>query len=256
MSIDSKRMKLKKFPPQILDRIEKALDRVRAEGQSPVAAFDADGTLWKTDLGESFFKFQIENQLVANLPPNPWEHYRKMKASGDPRPAYLWLAQICKDQRLEKVWKWAEDCVQKMGSLPIFEEQAQLIEWLHQQKVQVYVVTASVKWAVEPGALRLGIPRERVLGVATQVENGIVTDLQAGTITYREGKATALLEATSGTKPFFSSGNTMGDEHLLEISSDVRLAVRSEAQGHELFETEGKLSQTAENRNWFRFQFQ
>ena len=68
-------MKYKAYSKEIWDRINTALDYALAKDAEPVAAFDADGTLWDTDLGEAFFHYQIDNKLVS-LPSEPWSHYQ------------------------------------------------------------------------------------------------------------------------------------------------------------------------------------
>jgi phosphoserine phosphatase len=264
MSLDLQIMKPKKFPAPIWGAIEQATNQVLSEssrtGRPPVAAFDADGTLWDMDLGESFFRYQIQNcdlPALKGLNKDPWEFYHSWKASGDPRPAYLWLAQINDGYEIAALRKWATKCVENTKPLPIFEEQRQLIEFFLENSIKVYVVTASVKWSVEPGAQFLGVPQDQVLGVATQIENGLITSKQSGTITYREGKAQALLESTGGQRPFFCSGNTTGDLHLLKAATHLSLAVHSCVDpNQELFHTEAALQNEAQSMGWLRHQFQ
>lgn len=250
-------MKYKNFPQEFWKNFESALNQELKSNSRPTAAFDADGTLWDLDLGEDFFQWQIQHcagQFKIPMPEDPWDHYRNMKASGDPRPAYLWLAQINQGLPIEMIQAWAEQAVQKQP-LPIFPDQKKLIEWLQQKGVEIFVITASVKWAVEAGTARLGIPADHVLGVATTIENGLITTQQDGTITYREGKIQALLEKTKGLKPFLSCGNTMGDIALLENSTQLSLAVGTAVTGQELFETEEKLREQARQMNWLIHQF-
>src|SRR5437588_323317 len=61
-----------------------------------VAVFDADGTLWHDDLGEAFFKYQVENQLIPSIADlkDPWRHYRKLDEK-DTTISSAWLASIC-----------------------------------------------------------------------------------------------------------------------------------------------------------------
>lgn len=243
-------MKSKNFPDALLDIIKKATEEELQINPRPVVAFDADGTLWRVDLGESFFQHQIKHCSLPNLPADPWAHYWNWKSAGDPRPAYLWLAQINAGQRLTTVRQWAHQSVQNQSPLPIFSEQRSLIEYFHQMGVQVFVVTASVKWAVEPGAALLGISSEQVLGVKTQVIDGFVTDKVDGVITYKAGKWDALLEATGGQKPFFCAGNTMGDFWLLDGATRTRMAVGSCDPDDELFKSEEPLRTEALVRRW------
>lgn len=252
-------MKYKDFSSEIWRQIKNAIQEEKRLNPQPVAAFDADGTLWDIDLGETFFKHQIKNNLLPDVfsspKTDPWRHYRDWKESGDPRPAYLWLAQINEGYRLEQILSWAEDNVRQFKPFPFFPDQQKLIELLHNEGCHVYVVTASVKWSVEPGAALYKIPPERVLGVKTRVINGVITDQQEGEITYREGKLKALLEATGGVKPFLSSGNSTGDVHLLQAATRIPLAVRSAHPGHELFSVEESLEQMAKEKNWLIHHF-
>lgn len=255
MILDFDHMKYKSFSKEIWERLPQALNEELKSNRRPVAAFDADGTLWDTDLGEAFFKWQIKNCPLSNMPYDPWKYYRDWKNSGDPRPAYLWLAQINHGQPLSLVQEWAEKAVSEAEPLPIFEDQKKLIEWLLEHNVEIYIVTASVKWAVEPGARRLGLGAEHVLGIETEVEKGIVSDRQSGTITYREGKLEALLDRTNGRRPFLASGNTMGDFALLDGATQISLAVGAAPEGHELYETEENLRSQARAKKWMSHRF-
>lgn len=246
-------MKYKDYSADIWNRINTTLDQVLKEDSSPIAAFDADGTLWDIDLGETFFHYQIDNKLV-DLPKDAWNHYETMKAA-DPKKAYLWLAQICKGQTLEQVHLWAREGVSAAAPIPVFMEQKKLIDLFLKKGVRIYIVTASVKWAVEPGAEMLGLKKENVIGIETLVENGIVTDRQKGLITYREGKVSALLEQTGGKKPFFASGNTMGDYQLLQSATHLSLAVSAASRDDKLFKTEQELQDYAVKHGWQMHRF-
>lgn len=212
------------------------------------AAFDADGTLWDIDIGESFFDHQIATKAVP-LPSDPWKHYEELKLVDKPA-AYLWLAQINAGISISQVRAWAEDAVLKLEPLPFLTEQVRLIEGLKNRSFEIFVVTASVKWAVEPAAQRLGIPIQNVLGIQTAIVGDIVTDQAAGPITFREGKAQAILQSTNGVRPLFCAGNTLGDEHLLKASQGLALAVRSQKHGESLFDSESELQVLAEKHGW------
>lgn len=246
-------MKYKDYSVEIWNHINTTLDQVLKVDSTPIAAFDADGTLWDIDLGETFFHHQIDHQLVK-LPPNPFQVYEDMKAE-NPQKAYLWLAQICKNQKLEQVHEWAERAVKDQAPLPIFLEQKKIIDLFLKNGIQVYIITASVKWAVEPGAELLNLKKENVIGVETVVQDGIITDQQKGLITYRQGKVDALLAHTNGKRPFFCSGNTMGDYQLLQAATHLSLAVSAASRDDKLFKTEYELQQNAEKLNWLKHRF-
>ncbi len=238
---------LKPWPKEKLSSFLEQLEKSRPQGRA-VAAFDADGTMWDTDLGEGLFLHQITNKLVP-LPEDPWAHYEWMKKNRGNPAAFLWLAQINNGYKIDEVRKWAEAAV-AAKHLPIYDEQMRILEKLKSLQVEVYIVTASIKWAVEPGALRLGLTHDQVIGIETEVVAGTVTDKQKGIISYREGKPLALFEKTGGLKPYFASGNTEGDKWLLESASELRLVISSAPEGHENWPTESKMLALAKERGW------
>jgi len=244
--------KLNPMPQEKLASLLKDLERKRPKGRA-IAAFDADGTLWDTDLGEQFFLYKIKNKLVP-LPEDPWGHYEWLKKNKGNPAAYLWLAQICEGVPLLKVREWAEAGVAE-NLPPIYEEQKAILKKLKELEVEIYIVTASIKWAVEPGALRLGLTHDNVMGIETEVVNGLVTAKQKGLITYREGKAAALLDRTGGVAPYFASGNTEGDKWLLEAATDLRLVMSSGPQGGTNYQTEQVMLALAKERGWYSHRY-
>lgn len=239
--------------------IAAAVQRANAQGVKPLAAFDADGTLWDRDAGEAFFQWQLDHCGFQGLPLDPWAHYRNWKKR-DPHGAYGWLAQISSGVPLATVRGWAKLCLDSHAPWPVFRSIQMLIEKLKHAGVEIYVVTASVKWAVEPGALELlGIPHDHVLGVETEVvdvagQGPIVTDLVKTPITYRQGKADALLRASGGRKPFLAAGNTIGDIALIDSSTDIKLMIQSQSplvsEDPELAASEKKLRDHGRPVGW------
>lgn len=205
-----------------------------APGERPVAVFDADGTLWDEDAGETFFQWQLDHCGLANLPADPWAHYRGIKKR-DPHSAYAWLAQISAGHSLNHVREWAVACYREHQPWPIFRSMQEFIARLQSAGFELYIVTASVKWAVEPLAFDLlKIPYENVLGVETEsLANAqgepIVTDLVKLPVTWRQGKAHALLKATGGRRPLVAAGNTIGDISILDIATDFKLMIQSQS---------------------------
>jgi phosphoserine phosphatase len=248
-------MKYKEFSPQIWKTLQENLDLALARDPEPIAAFDADGTLWDFDLGEAFFQYEIDRKLLP-LPKDPWEHYERLKEMpGGPQKGYLWLAQIHQGIPIEEVRRWAQNCINDTKPVPIFSEQRKLIELLLSRGVQVYVVTASIKWAVEPGAALFGISPDQVIGVKTQIVDGVVTDQQQGVITYKEGKVQGLLEHTQGKYPFLASGNTEGDFALLSSATQTKLALSAACRDEKLFKTESWLQKKANELGWLSHRF-
>lgn len=242
------------FFAEIKERVEGALKT----GQAPrVAAFDADGTLWDRDAGETFFDWQIKNCRLA-LPADPWSHYHRLKVP-DPRVAYTWLAEISAGHELAQVRRWAAECFRGAGPWPTFASQLRLVEWLRSKDFDIYIVTASVKWAVEPLAHLYGVDFEHVLGITTQVVDGRVSKTATHPITWRQGKAEALLKVLGGARPILACGNTYGDSALIETATHVSLTVSTQVKAEGplggLFEEERKLREEARARGWLMHAF-
>jgi len=248
-------MNYKPFPADFWTEIENIIQSLKANNHQMIAAFDADGTLWDTDLGENFFQYQIDQKHVP-LPAEPWDYYLSLKKkNNDPREAYAWLAQINKGLSLQQVRTWSQQAFETVQPPPIFSEQKKLIDLFLKHGVQIYIITASVKWAVEPGARALGLTDDNVIGVETLIEKDLISDQAVLPITYRSGKVEALLKKTRNVKPFFASGNTSGDIELLEAATHMQLAVSAASRDDKLFRAESELMAVAEKNNWKRHRF-
>lgn len=248
-------MNYKKYSQGTWDLVKKTLAAKKKSQQKLIAAFDADGTLWDCDLGENFFQHQIDHKQVP-LPDNPFQHYLDMKKiNDDPRPAYVWLAQINKGLPVAQVREWAQSAFISIQPNPIFEEQKLLIQLLKEHDVQIFIVTASIKWAVEPGARALGLTNDNVIGVETEIENGVITDRPIYPITYRSGKVEALKKQIGIVRPFLGSGNSIGDFELLDFCTDIQLVVSAASIDDRLYKSEKELQAEAQKKNWHIHRF-
>lgn len=146
------------FSPELWSSIETVLRSAVSSAKGPLyAAFDADGTLWDADAGETFFDWQIRNCDLPSLRGiDAWARYRELKHP-DPRVGYVWLAQISAGVPLSRVREWAVECFASLPPWPVFSSQRRLITLLRSLGFDIFVVTASIKWAVEPVAALLGI---------------------------------------------------------------------------------------------------
>jgi phosphoserine phosphatase len=241
---------MKPFSKQEWQSLESAIRETCRGQRRPIAAFDADGTLWNTDLGEALFDYQVRHRLLPDMPADPWAHYERLKTEVSHEAAYLWLAQINKGQLLADVQAWARSAVAEIAPVPVFPDVKKLIGLLLELKVEVYIVTASIQWAVEPGAELVGLTPDRVIGIRTRVENGRVTTEQDGPLTYRAGKVAGLMAATNNQPAFFCAGNTEGDLPLLESATHLRLVIAGSPPGDRNYATEQVMLNLARERGW------
>jgi phosphoserine phosphatase len=246
---------MKPLATETMQLIQQKVREGLKSGAHPVAAFDADGTLWKCDMGENFFQYKINHKLVA-LPDDPWAEYARLKDESHPK-AYLWLAQILADKPIHEVREWARAALTQFGpAAPIFPWMKDLIQFLKAEGVKVHIVTASITWAVEPAAHLMGIAPEDVIGIETYVRAGKVTTEQKGPITYREGKVDGLLARTGGRHPVLAAGNTLGDLALLESASHVQLVNVSDTHEGHNYGTEQELLAIGKLRGWLTHEAQ
>jgi phosphoserine phosphatase len=240
----------------MLTTVLKSVDLYLKNNRGPYfAAFDADGTLWSNDVGENFFHYQIKKcGLPALRIKDPWKHYQELKKQHPPT-AYLWLAQICEGYTLNEVLAWGKNTFEE-NPPQMFEFQRKLISELNDRQIKIFVVSASVEWAVKSALIHLGLNGLQAVGVKTKIVENKITTEQDGPVTWREGKRDALNLITNNWAPLLSCGNTLGDQHLLELSADVRLAVQSqdESSSHkDLYADEQGLLSLAKERNWLHF---
>ena len=250
---------MKEFP-ELTDKIIKHIDRSLDSLSGPaIAAFDADGTLWSADVGGVLFEYQIAQDLIPDLPPNPWQYYDNMKYDANREKvfpeAFLWLAQINAGQTLQTVRNWACEALETVADFSTFSEQKEIIDHLHKKGVEIFIVTTSVKWSVEPVAEFCNIDKDHVIGVATEVVGDVITDKPDGPVTYKQGKVEGLLHDTKGVKPFFCSGNTEADLPLIEAATDIKVVVSSVSRNHENYATEQVMQKMAFQNGWYSLDY-
>jgi phosphoserine phosphatase len=252
--ISNKKSPVNEFSPELWEALKKTLQRAVDAGLPRIAAFDADGTLWDHDAGETFFEWEIHKAGLKDLPADPWAHYEALKKI-NPITAYVWLAQINAGVPLTQVREWAAQCFREQPAWPVLASQKKLIDHLRALDFEIYIVTASIKWAVEPVAALVGVDFDHVLGITTKIENGLVGMEGVLPVTWRQGKADGLLAATGGIRPILASGNTYGDIALLDTATHVQLAITTQSEPCGLFNEESKLAEEADRRGWLRHKF-
>ena len=246
--------------PQIAEKIIQLF--LKKQKGPRIAAFDADGTLWDADVGELFLEYQIQKKFVKDL---SLEQYQHLRSHGTPHTAIAKLATINKGHKISAVHQLAQEHFQMRVGFPYFPSQAALIRELHKIEVTVFVVTASVSWAVMPFAKHLfGISPQYVLGTEAHIENHYITD-RVSDIVFREGKRHKLLEKTGGYSPDVAFGNTLGDLDFMELAA-LPVAVQSTTpknKNHitpirhhqQLYQGEQALKKIAHERHWLSHSF-
>ncbi|NMC69956.1 MAG: HAD-IB family phosphatase [Myxococcales bacterium] len=210
---------LKPFPAAFR-RVATALLRPR-DGRR-VACFDADGTLWTEDIGESFLRWLLAGPLehLVAADPRVYEKY-EARVRRSLTDGYGWAVQLMAGLREADVVRWAR---QHAAAWPNYRPaMLELLRGLAAAGVEVWLVSASNHWVVAATGMRIGLPFERTIGVRTEVENGILTDRIVPPMPCEGGKVEAI-DRFIGRRPDLAVGDGLGDLAMLEVAA-ARLCV-------------------------------
>jgi phosphoserine phosphatase len=240
-------MSIRRAPLQDLlercDRLARDGTRLRP-GQPQLAAFDADGTLWKADVGELLWDRLVAERALDRRATAPMA--RALRACGmepgrDPYMDYpklmeLYRAGRCAEEtmarvmleglaglREEDVYVHALKAVTGSAgvSAALGGEAAELMDHLRRLGFHVVVVSGSPKWVVEVAVQPLGVQAADVLAGQVAVVNSVLTDGIIDPLPHGKGKIQAILRRF-GRVPLVAAGNGLGDLAMLEGASHLR----------------------------------
>ncbi len=233
-----------------LDKLMASIEQAQRGLSHKIAVFDADGTLWPEDAGFGFFEYQVKNNLLSDKDflKNIDEYYKVNQSK-----TCSIILQKNKDVSLNQYISWCRDFF-KTDPLSIFPFQRQLIKYLKELGVTVYVVSASPQWVVEQAVRHYGLSIDVVVGLKTVLDSKkVITDQLVYPVSIGSGKVTAFLERSNNLYPFFVSGNTVSDLDLLKSSTHIQWVVAQAQKGERQYDSEQILLSIARQKNWFYF---
>ncbi|HNL72793.1 MAG TPA: HAD-IB family phosphatase [Leptospiraceae bacterium] len=222
-----------------------------------VAAFDFDNTLIKNDFGEAvmnqllldglenlkvpfeiYFKDKEKaKDIWADRKTNPnrfkdfvWEEYSSIIQSQGVEKGYRWSSFIFSGWKEDEfrsyarsVWKEELKREVKVGVSP-YEEMRDLSHCLVENNWNVFIVTASPEEVIQEVSQEFLIPKENVIGMRLEQENGFPTPRIIEPYTYGEGKVRALFQR-KGLTADLAFGDSENDYPLLKTAKRLALLI-------------------------------
>lgn len=206
---------IERLPPPVREAVAPVLEKGGA------VAFDADGTLWRGDVGEELLRTLAHQRLLPAAPrPGVYEEYER-RVEVDPIDGYTWAVEVMEGLEEAALLEECQALFDQRFAGKLFRWVRPLLALLKDRGLEVWIVSASPLWAVLPGAAALGIPADRVIAVRSDVEAGRLTRRVHKPIPCGEGKVLRLKE--QGCRPALAVGN--GDLDLPMLAYSERALV-------------------------------
>jgi phosphoserine phosphatase len=190
-------------------------------GEGRAVCFDADGTLWRGDVGEDLLRFLVaEDRLPAHAGDRALYARYDQIHSVDPIAAYRFAVEVMVGLEETTLQKWCDDFFASRFKGRIFSFARPLIAAFAERGYTPWIVSASPRWAVAPGARELGVAR--FIAVECGVEGGRLDGVVKQPLPAGPGKVALLKQA--GLAPVFAAGNGDLDLPMLELA-EIRLVV-------------------------------
>lgn len=183
-----------------------------------VVAFDADGTLWRGDVGEDLLRYLAAEGRLPRHPGSSglYADYER-RVAADAASAYAFAVEVMADLEEEALAALCQDFFRRRFLGRLFPFTRPLLAALATAGHEAWIVSASPVWAVAPGAEELGIDGDRVIAVRSAVAGGRLTSEVERPVPFGPGKV-ARLEAR-GLRPALAVGNGEGDQPMLEYAA-------------------------------------
>jgi phosphoserine phosphatase len=214
---------------------------VRSLEPGAVAAFDADGTLWREDVGEAFLRHLVHVKWVK-LPDgrDPYEEYER-RVEHDRKSGYAFAAQLQAGLDVTALAEEAEKFARIWVAPRIVRAVQELRDVCEQHALRPTIVSASPLPIVQAAAPLAGIPADRCLGIEVRVSQGRYTDRVIDPVPFADGKLAALQTRGWDDVALACGDSLLGD---LDLLSEAHIAVVVAASGR------SPLADEARCRGW------
>ncbi len=222
---------------------------IERAGEDALVVFDADGTLWDGDLGEVHLD-HLGREGLVRAPEgfrSPFDAYvarcRVNASEGYAYAASLMagLTEATVAASADRAWS---------AHRPYLLPKVRAIFDAARATAEVWIVSASNRYAVRAGAADLGLAPDRVIAMTNRVVGDV---LQAEILTPQPNGAGKVrcIEATIGRRPTVAVGNSLHDGEMMDWA-DLGLLVRAVDAAGEPPEWPEALRLRAERGSWLR----
>ncbi len=228
---------------ELIDRLARARDKAPA-GAPCVVAFDADGTIWRGDVGVDLFEAFLAEETIRPSAARALEALaRDVGIAQGEAPAAIaralytsWekgLTPACPEDKTFAMMVWlyagltedemhayARKVLERVGIVDrIRPEVREVVAWARANDVEVLVASASPRAPVIEGVAHIGIGPESVFAMTPRIEGGVLQAELTGVFVYAEGKATAVRQGRPGAAVLAGFGDSAYDAALLRLGA-------------------------------------
>lgn len=192
--------------------------------QPRIVAFDCDGTLWAGDAGERFFDWELRepdvfpDQQQREALSQFWRTRYAAYKRGEVDESTMCGEMVTLHKAIPESRLLEASCrfFDKFFVQQIFPELRELISRLRNQGCDIWVVSSSNEWVIRAGMKHFGIPPNRILAAAVEIDNGIATD-RLIRVPSGPGKTDALRDVVKKTIDA-AFGNARWDAEMLAFA--------------------------------------
>lgn len=228
------------FPPDV----SRALEDRLARGPG-LAVFDADWTIWAIDIGEEMHAFLAREERLPAAEPgkDPVIEYRALEKK-DPLAAYTRCVLEMAGMKDSDAARWARAIFEAKVAPRVYPAQKNLIRRLQRERWDVWIVSASNRWAVHAGAKALGVAPDHVVSVEPKVEDGVIQNELLHPLPWGPGKVAAIRRVI-GRQPDLVFGDSRGDRDMLTYSKGLAVLITYPGRASQL-----PLQELARRKGW------
>jgi phosphoserine phosphatase len=228
---------------ELIERLAHA--RAQAPAGAPcVVAFDADGTIWRGDVGVDLFEALLAEDAIrpaaaralgaladevgiargatpAAIARDLYASWEKGLTPHCPEDkTFAMMAWIYAGFGEEELHAYARRVLERAGIADRIRPQVrEVVAWARANEVEVLVASASPRAPVIEGVAHLGIAPESVFALTPKIEGGVLQPELTGVFVYAEGKATAVRQGRPGAVVLAGFGDSAYDAALLRLGA-------------------------------------